>query len=142
MPTPMTLPSLIRRRNLLLAIGCFGATALAGEPAPPVVPAVRSWTGTGGAITLDHFFQREPKTLKSAEEVIDLPWAIAPQADLEFPWILEMEGMKTAETGNRGVILSSDLVEICSDFSLTGTTKTKGPDGKDISIPSKSGAFF
>lgn len=83
------------------------------------------------------YSQREPKTLKSADEVIYLPWAIAPHADLEFPWTLEMEVMKTAETGKRGVILSSDLVEICSDFSLTETTKTKGPDGKAISTPVK-----
>lgn len=68
--------------------------------------------------------------------------AIAPQAGLEFPWALEMEGMKTAETGKRGMILSSVRVEICADFSLTGTTKTKGPDGKDASPLSKSGVFF
>lgn len=74
----------------------------------------------------------EPKELKSTDEVVYLPWSIAATADLEFPWTLEMEVMKTAESGKRGVILSSDLVEICADFALDEEKKVKGADGKEI----------
>lgn len=44
-----------------------------------------------------------------------LPLGNAARADLEFPWTLTMEVKKTAVNG-RGVILSSDLAEICDSY--------------------------
>lgn len=60
-----------------------------------------------------------------------IPWVDGAE-DMVYPWTLSMEIMKTAETGRRGVILSSDLVEICSDYSQTRTVKEPDADGKVV----------
>ena len=73
----------------------------------------------------------EEQSLADAAAVIPLPLADADRGDLEYPWTLTMDVRKTAETGKRGVILSSDLAEICADYSRGEKVKTKGPDGKD-----------
>ncbi len=54
-------------------------------------------------------------TLSRDASSVPLPLAHAPRADLEFPWTLSMEVRKTAANG-RGVILSSDLAEICDSY--------------------------
>jgi hypothetical protein len=50
--------------------------------------------------------------LATAADHIELPWAQAERADLEYPWTLAMEIMPTKDSPGRGVLLSSDLVEI------------------------------
>jgi hexosaminidase len=50
--------------------------------------------------------------LATAADHIELPWAQAERADLEYPWTLTMEIMPTKDSPGRGVLISSDLVEI------------------------------
>ncbi len=71
-------------------------------------------------------------TLNTTSAVVALPFAGKSRADLEWPWTLTMEVCKTTETGRRGVILSSDLAEICSDFSREEEIKTKDASGKEV----------
>jgi len=52
--------------------------------------------------------------------------------NIEYPWTLSVEVFKPAESDTRGVLLSSDLAEICSDYSRTEEVTVKGPDGKDV----------
>ncbi len=79
----------------------------------------------------DHgvFFARPEETvLANANSMVPLPWQIAQRADLEYPWTLRMQVKKTAETGGRGVILSSELMEICADFKNSVQRKTNAKD--------------
>jgi hexosaminidase len=69
--------------------------------------------------------------LKSANDVIPLPLATADRADLEYPWTLTVEVCKTAETGKRGVILSSDLAEACENYARNEEVVTKFADGTE-----------
>lgn len=56
--------------------------------------------------------------LTSADSSIDLPLAKAERGDLEYPWTLTFDVRPSKEAGaNRGVILSSDLAEICAGSS-------------------------
>jgi hexosaminidase len=71
-------------------------------------------------------------TLGSTNAVVELPFARLPRADLEYPWTLTMEVCQTAETGTRGVILSSALMEICSDYTHIAEQKTKDADGNAV----------
>ncbi len=71
-------------------------------------------------------------TLVATNSVVPLPFAGDRRRDLESPWTLSMKVFKTAETGRRGVILSSDLAEICSDFSRTEEQKSKDASGSEI----------
>jgi hexosaminidase len=73
----------------------------------------------------------QEQTLADPNSVIPLPLADAPRADLEYPWTLTMEVCKTVDTGKRGVILSSDLAEICSDYSVENEVKTTSADGTE-----------
>ena len=52
--------------------------------------------------------------------------------NLEYPWTMSAEIFKTAESGTRGVLLSSDLAEICTDYSRIEEMTVKGADGKDV----------
>lgn len=45
---------------------------------------------------------------------------------LDHPWTLSLEILKTKETGKRGVILSCDLVELCSDLKMSDVVNAKG----------------
>jgi len=72
------------------------------------------------------------QTLSTTNASIALLFGRLGRPDLEYPWTLTMEVCKTAETGKRGVILSSELAEICSDFSRTEEQKTKDAAGKEI----------
>jgi hexosaminidase len=54
------------------------------------------------------------------------------QANLEYPWTLSVDVFKTTDSGTRGVILSSDLAEICADYSRNEDVAVKGPDGKNV----------
>jgi hexosaminidase len=56
------------------------------------------------------------QVLAGAASCIPLPLADAPRADLEYPWTLTVELRRGADTGRRGVILSSALAEVCADF--------------------------
>ena len=71
-------------------------------------------------------------TLGATNVVVKLPFAGKSRADLEWPWTLTMQVCQTAETGRRGVILSSDLMEICSDFAREEEIKTKDASGKEV----------
>jgi hypothetical protein len=51
-----------------------------------------------------------------------LPLANATRANLEFPWTLTMEIRQDVPNG-RGVILSSDLAEICADYEWNDRKK-------------------
>ncbi len=55
-----------------------------------------------------------------------------PRHNLEYPWTLSVDVYKTKEPLGRGVILSSDLAEICTDYSRTEETAVKGPVGKSV----------
>ncbi len=70
--------------------------------------------------------------LSTTAEHIELPLAHAQRADLEYPWTLTMEVMKTKETNGRSVLLSSDLVEVCANYEYDETVKKKDADGKTI----------
>lgn len=98
------------------------------------VPGVTVFDRMAGGCREDGVFFSYPaeSTLKDTGAIIYLPWSVAPRADLEYPWTLTMEVRKTAETGKRGVILSSDLVEICADFTRTDQKKSKDADGKQV----------
>ncbi len=90
------------------------------------------------------------KTLTDANSTIPLPWANNPtpnleymnppaipsRADLEYPWTLSMKIKRTADLKTRGVIMSSDLVEICANHSKdkkvgVGILRAAGIFGKD-----------
>jgi len=60
------------------------------------------------------------------------PLMTGSRTDLEYPWTLVMEIKKTADSDKRGVILSSGLAEICSDFSRTEEHKSKDAAGKEV----------
>ncbi len=79
-------------------------------------------------------------TLGTTNAVVKLPFAGMARADLEWPWTLTMEVCKTADTGRRGVILSSDLVEICADFSREEEIKSKDANGKTVKVKIKQTA--
>ena len=59
-----------------------------------------------------------------------LPFEKADRADLEFPWTLTMEVKKTAVNG-RGVILSSELAEICDNYKWDERKKVTNPELKE-----------
>ncbi|RYD64600.1 MAG: hypothetical protein EOP83_09345 [Verrucomicrobiaceae bacterium] len=69
-------------------------------------------------------------TLKNESSVIPLPLAKAERADLEWPWTLTMEVRRTADTKGRGVILSSDLAEICANYSRQEEISVTDPNGQ------------
>ena len=69
-------------------------------------------------------------TLKDESSSIPLPLAKAGRADLEYPWTLTMEIKRSADTKGRGVILSSELAEICANYSQDGEKTTTDANGK------------
>jgi hexosaminidase len=50
-----------------------------------------------------------------------------PRTDLEWPWTLSMHVMKTADTQDRGVIISSNNMEVCADYARTVAQQIKDP---------------
>jgi hexosaminidase len=100
------------------------------------VPGVTAFGRMQGGSRVPGIFYSRPAetTLKDADSIVYLPWSIAPRADLEYPWTLTVEVRKTADTDKRGVILSSELVEICSAFKRTEARKTaeKDKNGKPV----------
>lgn len=51
----------------------------------------------------------------------------SPGADgIEYPWTLTLDVRKTKETTGRGVILSSDTVELCSNLKMSDLVNGKG----------------
>jgi len=68
--------------------------------------------------------------LDTTNDFIELPLAHQPRANLEWPWTLTMEVYKTAETGTRGGMLSSELVEVCSDYEREEEAQSKDANGK------------
>ncbi|MCU0780051.1 MAG: hypothetical protein MUF04_02990 [Akkermansiaceae bacterium] len=70
--------------------------------------------------------------LAANDSVLPLPFEGRPRQDLEWPWTLTFEARKTAASDRRGVILSSDLAEICADFSRPEEQKTKDASGNEI----------
>lgn len=110
----------------------FQARAASTIPVPGVSVFTRM---QGGSREAGVFYSRPAETtLKDVNSIVYLPWSVAPRADLEYPWTLTVDIMKTADTDKRGVILASDLVEICSDFRRAGQRKTKAVDknGKPV----------
>ncbi len=68
-------------------------------------------------------------TLNNTNSAIALPLANADRADLEYPWTVSMDVLKTEDTGGREVLLSSELVEICADYTHKERITTKFADG-------------
>jgi hexosaminidase len=56
-----------------------------------------------------------------------LAFAGKSRADLEYPWTLTMSVRRTGGDNDRGVILSSDLMEICASYSREEEEKKKDP---------------
>lgn len=56
----------------------------------------------------------------------------ADRADLEWPWTLTVEVKRTADFDHRGVILGSDLAELCANFAREEERKEKGADGREV----------
>ncbi len=73
-------------------------------------------------------------TLGSVDEFKPLPWTGKfEEKNLAHPWTLTFEVMKTAETGKRGVIFSSDIAEIATDYTRSEEVKSKDPaTGKEV----------
>ncbi|UKJ09243.1 family 20 glycosylhydrolase [Solitalea lacus] len=55
--------------------------------------------------------------LTSRNAIIDLPLAHADRADLEYPWTLSVDLKKLQTVEGKNVFLSSDLVELCGNYS-------------------------
>ena len=67
--------------------------------------------------------------LKNESSEIPLPLAKAERGDLESPWTLTMEVRRKGATKGRGVILSSDLAEICANYSRQEEITVTDPNG-------------
>ncbi len=104
--------------------------AAATLPVPGVTVLDRLPAGADGVV-LD---MPQERTLSTTDSVIDLPLAKAGRADLEYPWTLSMQVMKTEKTAKRGVILASDLVEICDNYDRKEEIKTKFADGTERKV--------
>jgi hexosaminidase len=85
---------------------------------PPGVTVLDRITGKD-AIVLDH---PQEVVLKKGAPAIPLPLHGSARADLEFPWTLTMEIRQDAPNG-RGVILSSDLAEVCANYEWNDRKK-------------------
>ena len=112
-------------------------------PVPGVTILKRdSAAGSDGLI-----YKRDGETeLADPNASVDLPWAKNPladmeyanrstatsRADLEYPWTISTKIKRTADLTTRGVIMSSDLVEICANDIKEAQTTTKDPNGKEI----------
>ncbi|MES2922004.1 MAG: family 20 glycosylhydrolase [Verrucomicrobiota bacterium] len=68
--------------------------------------------------------------LKNESSVIPLPLVKAERGDLESPWTLTMEIRRRGDTKGRGVILSSDLAEICANYSRQEEITVTDPNGQ------------
>lgn len=71
-------------------------------------------------------------TLDSVNARIPLIKDDKARADLEYPWTLTMEILKTGDTDKRGVILSSAQAEVCADYSREEEQKSKDANGKEV----------
>ena len=81
----------------------------------------------------------EEVVLTAEKPLQPLPMEKAARADLEFPWTLTMEVKKNAVNG-RGVILSSDLAEICDSYAHSQRQKAKNAaDGKKLVNAKRTG---
>ena len=69
------------------------------------------------------------RVLAGGKAAIALPAAGAARADLESPWTLTMRVMPSGETSGRGILLSSELAQICADYRREETVSTKFADG-------------
>lgn len=94
-------------------------------PVPAVTLLDRVAGGKDGVI-LDLPGEQE---LKDENSVFPLPLARAERADLEFPWTLTMEIRRRGESKGRGVIISSDLAEICANYSRQEEITVTDPNG-------------
>jgi hypothetical protein len=63
----------------------------------------------------------------AADQSQSLAFAGKGRADLEYPWTLTMNLRRTGGDNDRGVILSSDLMEICANYSREEEEKKKDP---------------
>lgn len=106
--------------------GGFMARAALTKPVPGVTVFDRIPAGKDGVV-LDIPCER---SLSSTNDTARLAWRT--RGNLVIPWTLTMDVCRTVATGRRGVILSSDLAEICSNYTRTDVKKTKGADGKEV----------
>ncbi|MEO5716872.1 MAG: family 20 glycosylhydrolase [Luteolibacter sp.] len=104
----------------------FTARAAKTLPIPAVKLLDRLPAGKNGLL-LDLPGEME---LTDESSVIPLPLAKAERADLESPWTLVMEIRRTADTKGRGVILSSDLAEICANYTRQEEITVTDPNGQ------------
>ena len=82
----------------------------------------------------------EVQSLKTKGSIIELPFAKADRADLEYPWTLSFQVRKTKDANNREVIFSSDKVEICNNYDNPySQRKIRTADNKRVVISSRPG---
>ena len=103
----------------------FTARTAKTLPIPGVGLLTRLPSAQGGVL----LEKPEEVMLKSESDTIPLALAQAPNGDREYPWTLVMEVKRTADTTGRGVLLSSDLAEICARYSHEEERTTKAADG-------------
>ena len=82
------------------------------------------------------FRHDRPVSLTSTSASVAIP--ASKGNGLDHPWTLSLEIRKTKETGKRGVILSCDLVELCSDLKMSDVVNAKG-DKPGIGLVRASG---
>jgi hexosaminidase len=71
-------------------------------------------------------------TLGATNATVALPADTGGRQNLEWPWTLTLQVKRTADFEHRGVLLSSDLAEVCANYAREEEQKTKGPDGKEV----------
>jgi hexosaminidase len=104
----------------------FAARAAKTLPVP-AVKVLDRLTGEKNGLILDLPGEVE---LKDESSVIPLTEAKNERADLESPWTLTMEIRRRSDTKGRGVIISSDLAEICANYSRQEEITVTDPNGK------------
>jgi hexosaminidase len=107
----------------------FQTRAAMTQPVPGVTVFDRLPATRDGGLLLNLAGEN---VLSATNSVVSLTHDGQTRRDLEYPWTLTFEVCKTAETGTRGVILSSGLAEICADFSRSEEQKSKDAAGKEI----------
>lgn len=106
----------------------FVVRTAATLPIPGVSLLERLPQENPGDVVLDLPGEQE---LGDSSSFIPLPLATAARGDLEYPWTLTLELRPTAAATTRGVILSSELAEICGGSAAGSTTEvvTEFADG-------------
>ncbi|MEI7909987.1 MAG: discoidin domain-containing protein [Verrucomicrobiota bacterium] len=105
----------------------FTARAAKTLPIPNVILLDRLPAAADGVV----LSQPQEVVLRDEAALVPLPLATAPRADLEYPWTLTMDVRRSADTSGRGVLISSELAEICANYSHDEEQTSKDASGKD-----------